>query len=85
MHSNVWNLKSSKERLEIMERTQAQKKHLMNILTAKSQINTRKTPKHSPPIQSHILQKKLIEENNLGMVKRIVKIGQGRQTPRRDS
>lgn len=61
MHSNVWNLKSSKERLEIMERTQAQKKHLMNILTAKSQINTRKAPKHSPPIQSHILQKKLIE------------------------
>jgi hypothetical protein len=61
MHSNVWNLKSSKERLEIIERTQAQKKHLMNILSAKSQIDTRKPQKQSPPIQSHILQKKLIE------------------------
>ena len=40
MHANMWNLKGSKERLQIVERTEAHKRHLINIICAKSKINT---------------------------------------------
>jgi hypothetical protein len=37
---NFWNIKHTKERLAILERTQAQKKHLINIIKAKSIVRS---------------------------------------------
>ncbi len=50
MSNNIWNIKSVKERLAILDRTDAHKKHLLNIITAKSSINTRNMSalKHRP-------------------------------------
>lgn len=86
MHSNVWNLRTNKERLGIMERTEAQKKHLINILCAKSKIDTHNQfkMKHSPSAPTNILQKKLIEKNNHSMIRRIMKINQVRHSPTRN-
>lgn len=78
MHANVWNLKSNKERLSILERTQAQKKHLMNILTAKSRLDTHCSTRvrHSPSAPGKLLEKRAIQESNHSMIRRIMKIGQ---------
>lgn len=79
MHSNAWNLKSSKPQLSILERTHAQKQHLLNILTAKSRLDTRapRPPiRHSP--SAPILQQRVIQQDNHSMIRRIIKIGQGR-------
>jgi hypothetical protein len=84
MHANAWNLKSNKERLSILERTQAQKKHLMNILTAKSRLDTHSSAKlrHSPSAPANLLQRRAIEESNHSMIRRIMKIGQVRNAAR---
>ena len=86
MHSNVWNLRANKERLGIMERTEAQKKHLINILCAKSKIDNHNQfkMKHSPSAPTNILQKKLIEKNNHSMIRRIMRINQVRHSPTRN-
>lgn len=82
MHSNAWNLKSNKERLSILERTHAQKKHLLNILTAKSRLDTRAPNyplRHTPSAPS--LHQRAIEQDNHSMIRRIIKISQVRQAP----
>jgi hypothetical protein len=86
MHANAWNLKSNKERLTILERTHAQKKHLMNILTAKSRLDTHATSKlrHSPTAPINLLQKRAIEESNYSMIRRIIKIGKVKPPTRTD-
>ncbi|EFX59853.1 hypothetical protein DAPPUDRAFT_346790, partial [Daphnia pulex] len=78
MHANAWNLRSSKERLQIMERTEAQKKHLLNILAAKSHLDNRNptNPKHSPSAPLALLQRKILQQDNRGMVSRIMRIAQ---------
>jgi hypothetical protein len=57
----------------------------MNILSAKSKIDSRNPlrVKHSPSFPVNVLQKKLIEKNNYGMIRRIVKISQERHSPTR--
>jgi hypothetical protein len=87
MHANAWNLRTSKDRLGILERTQAQKKHLMNILTAKSRLDTQCATKlrHAPSAPANILQRRAIEESNHSMIRRIVKIGQLKTLPRKNS
>lgn len=86
MHANAWNLKSNKERLSILERTQAQKKHLMNILTAKSRLDTHAALKlrHSPSAPTNLLHKRAIEESNHSMIRRIIKIGKVKPSARTD-
>lgn len=42
MQTNLWNVKSSKERLFIQQRTEAHKKHLMSLITIKSKVDDRK-------------------------------------------
>lgn len=78
MHANVWNLKNNKERLEIIERTHAQKKHLINLLAAKSHLDNHNTAKlrHASSAPLNLLQKRTIEQNNHSMVRRIMKITQ---------
>lgn len=36
MQTNLWNIKNSKERLGIRERTEAHKRHLISLVKAKS-------------------------------------------------
>lgn len=75
MKSNIWNLKASKERLNILERTQAHKRHLLGVLSAKTQLNTHSThsPRHpSSPIS--ILRKKIIAEDNKNLARKIASI-----------
>lgn len=87
MHSNAWNLKSNKERLSIIERTQAQKKHLLNILTAKSKLDTHNNTlkiKHCPTTPN-LFQKKIIDQNNQSMIQRIIKISQLKHSPSRST
>ena len=85
MHANAWNLKGIKDRLAILERTQAQKKHLINILTAKSRVDTHCASRlrQVPSAPTNILQKRAIQESNHSMIRRIVKIGQERALTRK--
>lgn len=39
MQTNLWNIKNSKERLGIRERTEAHKRHLISLVKAKSILN----------------------------------------------
>lgn len=49
MHSNLWNIKCSKELLRIKETTLAQKRHIQSILTAKTTLpQSRISPFLSP-------------------------------------
>lgn len=41
MHTNLWNIKNSKERLAIRERTSAQKYHLKNLIKTRSKLDDR--------------------------------------------
>ena len=76
MHSNIWNLCSSKERLGIVEKTHAHKRHLINIITVKSKIDTHKQePIHHrsfSPISP--IQKKTLEQNNLKLARKLMSI-----------
>lgn len=75
MHSNMWNLRSSKERLEIIERTEAHKRHLISILSAKSKIdshNSLRSRQSSSPLS--LSRKKVIQQDNAGLAKRIMQI-----------
>ena len=75
MKSNIWNLKAGKERLEILERTQAQKRHLMGLINAKSQINTHhsSSPRYpSSPIS--LLRKKIIADDNKTLARKIASL-----------
>lgn len=47
MHANLWNLRHSKERLGILERTYAQKKHIESLITAKSAVDSHFTVRNS--------------------------------------
>lgn len=47
MHANLWNIRHSKERLGVLERTYAQKKHIESLITAKSAVDTHLTARHS--------------------------------------
>jgi hypothetical protein len=68
-----------------MERTEAQKKHLINILCAKSRIDNHNQlkVKHCASAPINILQKRLIERNNSSMIRRIIKISQVKHSPTR--
>ena len=37
---NLWNLRKTNSRFHIIEKTEAHRKHLMNLLAAKSKIDT---------------------------------------------
>ena len=39
MNKNIWNIKNPKERLAIRERTEAQKRHLISLIKARSHID----------------------------------------------
>lgn len=41
MQTNLWNLKNSKERIGIREKTEAHKRHLISLVKAKSNIDDR--------------------------------------------
>lgn len=47
MHANLWNVRNSKERLGILERTYAQKKHLESLITVKSAVDSHLSARHS--------------------------------------
>lgn len=61
-----------------MERTQAQKKHLINILAAKSQLDNhnRTKIKHCSSAPLNLLQRRIIQKDNQSMVCRIMRITQ---------
>jgi hypothetical protein len=62
-----------------MERTHAQKKHLINILAAKSQVDNRNPSsrmKHSSSGPLGVLQRRIVEKDNQSMVCRIMRITQ---------
>ncbi len=75
MNTNAWNLKFSKERLGIINKTEAQKRHLINILKARSTIDNR-TEKTSfiKIFPSHAKVRSEILKDNVSMVKRIASI-----------
>ena len=53
MHSNLWNLRNCKERLGILERTYAQKRHIESILNIKSSLNGFRNISMNTPTQSN--------------------------------
>jgi hypothetical protein len=73
---NVWNLKNSKSRLDIIEKTSAQRRHLMGLLSVKTQIDTNKvarlkhniSPNNIPAHMASLLK------DNAGIAKRLRKI-----------
>ncbi len=73
---NAWNLRNSKERLAIIEKTEAQRRHLLNLVTAKPTIKMHTTLQSIPstPIKTYV--KTNILRQNENMVKRIFKISQ---------
>ena len=57
---NIWNLRKSKARLEILEKTEAQRRHLMNIMSVKSRIDSYSSSRQKFHITSiNIKQKKI--------------------------
>lgn len=57
---NIWNLRNSKARLEILEKTEAQRKHLINVMSAKSRIDSHSNSRPKFHITSiNIKQKKI--------------------------
>ena len=83
MSMNVWNLRSNKARLEILERTEAQRKHRINILSVKTKLDSRnnnalrtRTP-HIKPLHPN---RKQLQLDNESMVKRIVHISKSHST-----
>jgi hypothetical protein len=82
MPMNVWNLRSNKVRLEILERTEAQRKHLINILSVKSKVDSHnnnliRSRTHIKPINCN---SKKLQIANESMVKRIVDISKSHST-----
>lgn len=75
MKSNIWNLKASKERLNILERTQAHKRHLISVLSAKTQLDTHASlsPRH-PSIPINLLRKKIIADDNRTLARKIANL-----------
>lgn len=47
MHANLWNVRHSKERLGILERTYAQKKHIESLIMARSAVDSHLTARNS--------------------------------------
>lgn len=71
---NIWNLKNSKARLEILEKTEAQKRHLINIMSAKSRVDSHTSLRPKFHITSINIQQKKIDQDNHGMLQRLLKI-----------
>lgn len=73
---NSWNLNSSNSRLQILQKTQSHRKHLMNLISAKTCLKTHSAvrPRHQYVGSIDILSKKEVEKNNTSMIQRIVKI-----------
>lgn len=80
MHANSWNLRSRKERLEILERTEAHRKHLVNIMRAKSKVDSKNKQglKHHNSLPGNILRRKDIAKDNESMIHRIMEINNSR-------
>ena len=73
MHSKIWNLRSSKERLHIMERTEAHKRHLINIICAKSKVNTHcsLSARQTATSPISLFRKRVIKEDNQKLAKKL--------------
>ena len=75
MNTNAWNLRGSKERLDIMNRTQAQKRHMIGVLSAKSKIDTHGNLSFRQPSSPiGILRRKMILSDNLNLTRKLVNI-----------
>jgi hypothetical protein len=87
MHSNIWNLRGSKERLQIMERTEAHKRHLINIITAKCKISTRNSLsfRQAPSSPISLYRRRVINEDNHNLAKKLTSLTKGGLCERNDS
>ncbi len=76
MHANMWNLKGSKERLQIVERTEAHKRHLINIICAKSKINTHNSLsfRQSPSSPMSLYRRRVIQQDNRNLASKIASL-----------
>jgi hypothetical protein len=75
MKSNIWNLRGSKERLDIIHRTEAHKRHLVNVLSAKSAINTHASLSfRQPSSPMNLMRKKIIDDDNRNLAKKLASL-----------
>jgi hypothetical protein len=61
MNKNIWNIKNPKERLAIRERTEAQKRHLISLIKARSQVDDHNKSWKTKSLNSSIVKKERME------------------------
>ena len=75
MKSNIWNLKGGKERLNILEKTEAHKRHLIGLLSAKTKLNTHSSlSSRQPSVHINLLRKKIIADDNRNLAQKIAQL-----------